>query len=191
MPITGWPWLVLVQVELFLLQCLFLPSWPVPTLVSLFSFGILGNTDTSTHVGFTDAFVGWICVADGFLLFELVARVVLMEEDGVSLVALTRLPPWTPLDGVSLLGHCGCRLEWPPGGKSANGGEWTLDAVEEVSEGTWVELEGLLMELWEDPGRSPSPVIGDICGFNWMPKSPEGPLMLPPGFEGTVDRSQW
>lgn len=65
----------------------------MPTLVSLFSFGILGNTDTSTHVGFTDAFVGWICVADGFLLFELVARVVLMEEDGVSLVALTRLPP--------------------------------------------------------------------------------------------------
>lgn len=40
-------------------------------LLSLFSFGILGSSDTSTHMGFVGAFLGWLC--DGIipLLLEL------------------------------------------------------------------------------------------------------------------------
>lgn len=69
-----------------------MPSF-VTLLLSLLIFGILGSTDTSTHMGFVDAFLGWDCEGTIVLLFELESEAGWMDEEVVSLGVPTPLVP--------------------------------------------------------------------------------------------------
>lgn len=56
-------------------------------LLSLFIFGILGSTDTSTHIGFVGAFLDCDCDEAFPLLLELESRVRWMDEAGQGAVS--------------------------------------------------------------------------------------------------------
>lgn len=64
-----------------ILLLLLLPSFVIP-LLSLFIFGILGSTDTSTHIGFVGAFLDWECDEAIPLLLELESMVRWMDDEG-------------------------------------------------------------------------------------------------------------
>lgn len=75
-------------------------------LLSRFIFGILGSTDTSTHIGFVGVFLHWKCAEGIPLCLELESGGGRMEEAG-------HLSPLIPLrlegsDGLP--GHGGCNL---------------------------------------------------------------------------------
>lgn len=131
-------WFLPLSPEGRFMPALRMPAGPSsgPTRLSRLILGILGNSDTSTHMGFTAAFVAWAC-------------------DG----AAKSTPEFSELfKGPDLIGCGGRKPGVPPESRSEEAAVKDRALCEAVKEGRLVDLwaVGLFVELQKSSGRRPS-----------------------------------